>query len=159
MLVCRFPHDQQPGTFALVDVGGSALPPSLQILLDEGLYTRMKQLSGLMSKAEGFTPRHLIGKPEACFAIINTSLDWKLNPHFVARHTTPSSKCPQAGPAIGRPSRRYRNRRPKHLHGSVRFDFPPWGYSSLQTAEIVRHTGPQAVRAATKVTADLRVSN
>ena len=73
---------------SLEDVGGgSALPPSLQILLDEGLYTRMKQLAGLMSKAEGFTPRHLIGKPEACFAIINTSLDWKLNPHFTARHT------------------------------------------------------------------------
>jgi hypothetical protein len=72
---------------SLEDLGGSALPPSLQILLDEGLYTRMKQLAGLMSKAEGFTPRHLIGKPEACFAIINTSLDWKLNPHHVARHT------------------------------------------------------------------------
>jgi hypothetical protein len=72
---------------SLQDVGGNALPPSLQILLDEGLYTRMKQLAGLMAKAEGFTPRHLISKPEACFAIINTSLDWKLNPHFVARHT------------------------------------------------------------------------
>jgi SIR2-like domain len=29
-----------------------------------------------------------------------------------------------------------------HLHGSVRFDFPPWGYPSSQTAEIVRHTTP-----------------
>jgi hypothetical protein len=72
---------------SLGDLGGSGLPPSLQILLDEGLYNRMKQLATLMSRAEGFTPRHLIGKGEACFAIINTALDWKLNPHFVARHT------------------------------------------------------------------------
>lgn len=73
---------------ALADeLGASGLPPSLQILLDEGLYNRMKQLSMLMARAEGFTPKHLLGKGEACFAIINTALDWKLNPHFVARHT------------------------------------------------------------------------
>lgn len=69
------------------DIGVGSLPPSLQILLNEGLYQRMKQLATLMSHAEGFTPRHLIDKGEACFAIINTALDWKLNPHFVARHT------------------------------------------------------------------------
>lgn len=73
---------------ALADeLGASGLPPSLQILLDEGLYNRIKQLAGVMAKAEGFTPKHLLGKPEACFTIINLALDWKRNPHFVAENT------------------------------------------------------------------------
>ena len=29
-----------------------------------------------------------------------------------------------------------------HLHGSVRFDFPPWRHPPPQTGEIVRHTAP-----------------
>ena len=69
------------------ELGTRGLPPSLQILLNEGLYERVKQLAGVMSRARGFTPAHLIDKAEACFAIINMSMDWKLSPHFVARHT------------------------------------------------------------------------
>ncbi len=65
---------------------GAGLPPSLQILLNEGVYNRIKQLAQLMSNAKGITPDHLIGKGEACFAVINIALDAKLNPHFVARH-------------------------------------------------------------------------
>jgi hypothetical protein len=68
-------------------LGGSGLPPSLQILLDDHLYNRVKMLAGVMARAEGFTPKHLIGKAEACFVVINIALDSKLNPNFVARHT------------------------------------------------------------------------
>jgi hypothetical protein len=68
-------------------LGTTGLPPSLQILLNDGLYERIKQLSGVMARAQGFTPRHLLGKPEACFVVINIALDARLNPNFVARHT------------------------------------------------------------------------
>lgn len=77
----------QPIGNLAAELGGYGLPPSLQILLNDGLYDRVKQLAGVMSKAVGFTPGHLLSKPEACFAVINMSLDWKLSPHFVARHT------------------------------------------------------------------------
>jgi len=103
------------------DIGARGLPPSLQILLNEGLYNRIKQLSGVMSRATGMTPQHLIDKPEACFAIINLSLDWKLSPHFVARHTyqTPNGQIgfdgalvqavlEQSGRFIGSPKFEYR---------------------------------------------------
>ncbi len=30
-----------------------------------------------------------------------------------------------------------------HLHGSVRFQFPPWSHPAAQRGEIVRHTAPQ----------------
>jgi hypothetical protein len=83
----RLPAQHEPIGDLGADIGVSALPPSLQVLLNEGLYIRMKQLSVIMSKAIGITPAHLIGKGEACFAVINMALDWRLNPHFVARHT------------------------------------------------------------------------
>lgn len=91
----NLPGMREPVGDLTQDIGSaSALPPSLQILLNEGLYTRMKQLGMLMANAEGFTPKHLLGKGEACFAVINCALDWKINPHFVARHTyqTPSGQ-------------------------------------------------------------------
>jgi hypothetical protein len=103
------------------EIGGRGLPPSMQILLNEGLYDRIKQLSVLMSKAQGMTPAHLLGKGEACFSIINMALDWKLSWHFVARHTyqTPSGSIgfdgalvqailERSGQFVGGPSLEYR---------------------------------------------------
>jgi hypothetical protein len=77
----------QPIGNLAMEFGGQRLPPSLQILLNDGVYERVKQLAGVMSRAQGLTPTHLIGKSEACFAVINIALDARLNPHFVARHT------------------------------------------------------------------------
>lgn len=81
---------------------GAGLPPSLQILLDDGLYNRVKQLSAVMANAQGMTPAHLIGKPEACFAIINIALDNRLSPHFVAGHTyqTPNGQIGYDGALV-----------------------------------------------------------
>lgn len=103
------------------ELGGRGLPPSLQILLNEGLYERVKQLAGVMARAQGFTPTHLIGKAEACFSVIMMSLDWKLSPPFVARHTyqTPGGQIgydgalvqaimEQSGRFIGSPSFEFR---------------------------------------------------
>jgi hypothetical protein len=68
-------------------LGDSAMPASLRLYLDEALYERTKQLARIMADAEGFTPKHLIGKTAACFVVISCSLNWKLDPHFVARAT------------------------------------------------------------------------
>lgn len=63
------------------------LSPSLRIMLDERLYSHVKRLAGIMSKDTVFTPRHLVGKPEACFTVMVQSINWNLDPQFVARCT------------------------------------------------------------------------
>ena len=71
----------------------SALPatmkmsPGLAIFFNDILYERCKQIAGHMARAEGMMPRHLIGKPEACFAIISRAIVWNLDPHMVAMST------------------------------------------------------------------------
>jgi hypothetical protein len=103
------------------DIGAEGLPLSLRILLDDGFYQRVKQLSVLMAAAQGVTPAHLIGKGEACFAIINIALNAKLDPWFVANNTyqTPGgaighngalvqSMLEQSGRFVGSPTFEYR---------------------------------------------------
>jgi len=63
------------------------MPVSLQIFFNPLLFDRCKQIAHYLSKAEGFAPAHLIGKPEACFAIVSRSLAWKLDPYAVANAT------------------------------------------------------------------------
>jgi len=117
----QLPASIEPIGNLVPDIGVRGLPPSLQILLNEGLYDRIKQLSVVMSRAKGMTPAHLLDKPEACFAIINMALDWKLSPHFVARHTyqTPGGQIgfdgalvqaalEQSGKFVGSPALEYR---------------------------------------------------
>jgi hypothetical protein len=40
-----------------------------------------------MSKATGVTPKHLIGAPEACFAVVSRAITWRLDPFAVALAT------------------------------------------------------------------------
>ena len=65
----------------------SGMAPAIAIMLDEKLFERVSQIANYMSKAEGFIPPHLIGKKEACFAIVSRSLTWKLDPFAVAQST------------------------------------------------------------------------
>lgn len=65
----------------------SAMPSALAIFLDDRMYQRCCEIALRMSKAEGMTPRHLLGKPEACFAIVERSLSWRLSPFAVAMST------------------------------------------------------------------------
>ncbi len=58
--------------------------PALQIMLDDRLFERAKLVAKYMSDAQGFTPRHLIGHTEACFAVVCRSITWKLDPWAVA---------------------------------------------------------------------------
>lgn len=66
---------------------GRELAPSLRIMLDERLYEQVKRLAGIMAKDSVFTPKHLQSKPEACFTVITQSVNWNLDPSFVARAT------------------------------------------------------------------------
>lgn len=66
---------------------GVAVSPALAIMLDDKLFTRCRTVAAMMSAAVGFIPKHLIGKTEACFAIVSRSIVWKLDPWSVACST------------------------------------------------------------------------
>jgi len=66
---------------------GRHASPALQIMLDPALFDRAKLIATYMAKAEGMIPRHLIGKSEACFAVVVRSITWKLDPFAVATCT------------------------------------------------------------------------
>ncbi len=63
------------------------LPLTLRIMLDERMFEKVKTAASMMAGAEGFIAKHLQGKPQACFAVITRSMDWKLDPYFVAQAT------------------------------------------------------------------------
>jgi hypothetical protein len=65
----------------------SSMPLALQIFFDDRLFDRCRLIATYMAKAEGFTPKHLVGKLEACFAVVSRSLTWKLDPYAVAQAT------------------------------------------------------------------------
>ena len=69
------------------NINVSGMPAGLAVLFDDRLYERVKQVAFLMSKAEGLTPPHLIGKSEACFSVVTRAITWKLDPNSVAAST------------------------------------------------------------------------
>lgn len=84
------------------NTSGVAAPIGVQIMFDDSLYQRCKEVSVLMSKASGVTPPHLIGKGEACFAVVIKALTWKLDPYSVAASTyqTPGGKIGYEGKLV-----------------------------------------------------------
>lgn len=71
----------------LQEVVGRGMSPALAIMLDPGLFEQTQAIAEIMSKAQGFTPGHLIGKREACFAVTTRALVWQLDPFAVAQAT------------------------------------------------------------------------
>jgi hypothetical protein len=69
----------------LVPVRG--MSPALQIMLDDKLFDRVRIMAGYLAKAEGFVPKHLFGKGEACFAVMCRAIAWRLDPFAVAMAT------------------------------------------------------------------------
>lgn len=63
------------------------MSPALAIFFNDALYNRCKQIAGIMAKAEGVMPKHLLGKPEACFMVISRAVVWKMDPTAVAMCT------------------------------------------------------------------------
>lgn len=80
----------------------SGMAPGLAIMFNDALYERCKQIAHVMSKANGFTPRHLLGQGEACFAVVTRSITWKLDPLAVAQSTyqTPNGAVGYEGKLI-----------------------------------------------------------
>lgn len=65
----------------------TGMAPGLAIMFNDALYDRCKQIAGVMARSEGILPPHLIGKSEACFAVVVNAITWKLNPFMVAQST------------------------------------------------------------------------
>src|SRR5882724_4712301 len=72
---------------------------ALDILLDDRLFARVEIIAEKMSKADGVTPPHLLGKPAACFAVVTTAVNWRHNPFSVAQCTyqTPGGRIGYEG--------------------------------------------------------------
>lgn len=78
------------------------MAPGLMVMFNDRLFDRCKQIAGYMAKAEGFTPPHLIGKSEACFAVVTRAITWKLDVFAVAQSTyqTPGGRVGFEGKLI-----------------------------------------------------------
>lgn len=98
---------------------GGSMSPALAIMLDPLMFERAKQIAVYMSKADGFTPPHLIGKQEACFAVVTRALTWKLDPFAVAQATysTPGGKVGYEGKLV-----QAILENSGHIDGPVRFE-------------------------------------
>lgn len=78
------------------------MAPGLAIMFDDRLYQRCRDMALDMSKADGFTPPHLLGKPYACFAVLTRAITWKLDPLAVAQSTyqTPGGRIGYEGKLV-----------------------------------------------------------
>jgi RecT family len=78
------------------------MAPGLAVFFNDALFNRCKVLAGIMSRGEGTVPKHLIGKAEACFAIMSRAITWNLDPYGVAEGTfqTPSGQIGYKGVLI-----------------------------------------------------------
>lgn len=79
-----------------------AMPIGMRVVFDDNLNERIKSVAGIMSRAEGMTPPHLVNKSEACYAVVVRALTWRLDPFSVAACTymTPGGKVGYEGKLI-----------------------------------------------------------
>jgi hypothetical protein len=78
------------------------MSPGLAIFFDDAIYARCKQIATVMANGGSMTPKHLRGKPEACFSVVSMSINWRMNPMQVARSTyeTPGGNIGYEGKLI-----------------------------------------------------------
>jgi hypothetical protein len=72
------PTDLQPET---------RIAPGLAIMFDDAKWNRMREMATDYSKSEGLVAHHLLGKPYACFIVIQMATTWNIDPWIVARNT------------------------------------------------------------------------
>lgn len=88
MATATVPVPAASGALArLRDAIDAGMAPALAIMLDESLFEQVQRIAGIMAKADGFVPGHLVGKPDVCFAVVTRSLVWRLDPFAVAQAT------------------------------------------------------------------------
>jgi hypothetical protein len=92
-------NDEAEATYGISLAGMS---PGLALMFNDRLYERCKQIATVMSKAEGITPPHLLGKGEACFAVVTRAITWRLDPFAVmtATYQTPGGRVGFEGKLI-----------------------------------------------------------
>lgn len=75
------------------------MSPALAIMLNDVLFERAKLIAKYLSESDGFVPPHLLGKPQACFAVVTRAMTWKLDPYAVAQSTyqTPGGRVGYEG--------------------------------------------------------------
>jgi hypothetical protein len=80
----------------------SAMPTALALYLNDALFERVSQIAARLAKAQGITPKHLIGQPEACFAVVSRAITWRLDPFAVAGATyqTPGGQVGYEGKLV-----------------------------------------------------------
>lgn len=83
-----------PATLPVIEHKPGTMSPTLQMMLDDKMFDRAKAIAKYLALAEGFVPKNLIGKPEACFAVVDLAITWKLSPYAVARtcYQTPNGQ-------------------------------------------------------------------
>ena len=67
--------------------GTANLPLALRVMLNPVVFAQVREAAKIMSDGGAFIPKHLSGKPRACFAVILRAWDWKLDPYWVAQCT------------------------------------------------------------------------
>ena len=78
------PDDIRPALPATMSLADFAAAPALAIWFDEALFDKTKQIATFLARADGITPKHLLGKLEACFFVVEAAMNWRLNPRAVA---------------------------------------------------------------------------
>lgn len=109
---------------------------SAQVMLNDALFNRSKQVAQYLANAEGFVPRHLARKSEACFAVVMRSLTWNMDPFAVAQCTYQAP-----GGAIGYEGKLVQAiiESSGRLEGGVKYDW--YGDWSKVQGKIVMKTG------------------
>lgn len=90
------PAKIEPGTVM------EAMPIGMRVIFDQELNAQIEYVAKVMSQGEITTPKHLRGKPHACYAVVVKALTWKLDPFSVANCTyeTPGGQLGYEGKLI-----------------------------------------------------------
>lgn len=98
--VARMEHEREMALFDQQSFG--RMPLALRLMFDDRLRERVQRAAAEMSKAQGFTPQHLLGKTEACLVVVTRAVTWNLDPYSVAMSTyqTPGGKVGYEGALV-----------------------------------------------------------
>lgn len=97
-----------PVTVTDSDLASAGLPasvqmsPGLAIFFNDSLFKRCKEIASIMAEAHGIMPKHLVERPQACFAVVSRAIVWRLDPFSVALSTyqTPGGSVGYEGKLI-----------------------------------------------------------
>lgn len=122
------------------------MPLGLALMFHDATAARIERMAQRLAKSQGFVPPHLLGKIDACVAVIVRSITWNLDPWQVANsiYEAAPGKIGYEGKLIH-----------AALEGSGRFegapmweDFGPWANIENRWEEAVGSTGKKYAKRA-----------